>query len=68
MGYGSTVYVTLEDPRPDLTIELCDGDGCIPGPVELPVEIGATEKPVDTGIFSLEGDSATGWTADLLGV
>ncbi|PWC04216.1 hypothetical protein DCE94_08655 [Agromyces badenianii] len=67
IGYGSTAYVTLSDPRPGLTIELCDGDGCVPGPVEMPVEIGATEEPVETGIFSLDGDSATGWTAALFG-
>ena len=67
IGYGSTAYVALGNARPGLAIELCDGDGCIPGPVEMPVEIGATEEPADTGIFSLEGDSVTGWSAALLG-
>lgn len=67
IGYSRTAHVFLSDPRPGLTIELCDGNDCIPGPVEMPVEIGATAEPVQTGVVALDGDSATGWTAVFLG-
>lgn len=64
--YLATAYVELDDPRPGLTLELCDGAGCTPGPVEAPVEIGATSTPIETGVSALRGSSATGWTATLL--
>jgi hypothetical protein len=35
--------------------------------VESPIEMGSTETPISTGVFDLTGDSANGWSADLLG-
>jgi len=65
IGYGSTAHIVLQDPRPGLRLELCDGEGCTPGTVMEPTEIGATAEPVDTGIHLLEGDSASGWSAGM---
>ncbi|MEU1972648.1 hypothetical protein ABZ477_13385 [Microbacterium sp. NPDC019599] len=67
IGYTSVAHVTLAEPQPGLTLQLCDGEGCEPGPPMQPVEIaspGATAEPVlETGVFEITGDSATGWTA-----
>ncbi len=65
VGYGSIVRVQLVEPRPGLELELCEGVGCAPGPVERPVELGATESAVPTGVFQLSGDSLTGWSASM---
>ena len=65
IGYSSAIE--LVEPRPGLQLELCDGEGCTPGPVESPIEMGSTETPISTGGFDLTGDSANGWSADLLG-
>lgn len=67
VGYSSVVHVVLDDPRSGLLLELCDGEGCTPGPIEGPVKIGATEEPIPTGVFELAGSSTGGWTAHLSG-
>ena len=66
IGYTSFASIQLTPPTAGLSIELCSGHDCTTGPVEMPVEIGATSSPVATGIFGLEGDSLAGWTATLL--
>ena len=66
IGYVNTASIELADSAPGLRLELCSGTGCTPGPVEMPVEIGATATPLATGIFQLIGDSESGWTATLL--
>lgn len=66
IGYSSVAQIELAEPRPGLHLELCDGQDCTPGPVESPVEIGSTETPVPTGVYGLTGDSAIGWSANLL--
>lgn len=65
VGYGSIVRIQLGEPRPGLELGLCEGVGCVPGPVERPVEVGATEPAAPTGVFDLTGDSATGWSASM---
>jgi hypothetical protein len=65
VGYGSAALVDLEQPRAGLTLELCDGEGCLPGGVEQPVEIGATEAPAETGVFGIQGDSVSGWSVSM---
>lgn len=67
IGYSSVAHIELDDPRPGLLLELCDGEDCTPGPVEQPVELGATAIPEPTGVFGVTGDSANGWSASLLG-
>lgn len=67
IGYSSAARIELVEPGPGLQLELCDGEGCTPGPVESPIEMGSTETPISTGVFDLTGDSANGWSADLLG-
>lgn len=67
IGHSSIARITLADPRPGLSLELCDGGECTPGPVERPVEVGATEQPPQTGVTGLDGDSVSGWTASFLG-
>ena len=34
IGYGSVAHVELDEPRPGLQLELCDGEDCTPGPPE----------------------------------
>ncbi|WP_334148390.1 hypothetical protein [Microbacterium sp.] len=65
IGHGSVIHVTLAQPRPGLDVELCAGAGCIPGPPDQGVQLGATEVPASTGIFGLSGSSETGWTASI---
>ena len=67
IGYGSVAHIELDEPRPGLQLELCDGEDCTPGPPEQPAEIGATEVPAATGVFALAGNSTDGWSANLLG-
>lgn len=67
IGWGSVARITLADPRPGLTLELCDGQGCEPGPRMTPVEVGATEEPTQTGVLSIKGNSSSGWSASVLG-
>lgn len=67
IGYGSTAYITLDQPRTGVTLEVCDGEGCTPGPAMEPTGVGVTEEPVETGIHQLTGDSSTGWSASMLG-
>lgn len=67
IGYSSVAIITLSDPAPGLTLELCDGAGCLPGPVEQPMEGGSLASAWETGVMSLTGDSATGWRASMLG-
>lgn len=66
IGYSSVASIDLVEPREGLQLELCAGKGCTPGPVEMPVEIGSTANPLATGIYHLDGNSKTGWTATLL--
>ena len=66
IGYSSAARIELVEPGPGLQLELRDGEGCTPGPMESPIEIGSTETPISTGVFDLTGDSANGWSADLL--
>ncbi|WP_106815720.1 hypothetical protein [Microbacterium timonense] len=66
VGYSSVAFIQLDVPAPDLHLELCSGADCMPGPVEMPVEVGSTAPSVATGIFGLEGDSEAGWSATLL--
>lgn len=65
IGYGSVAHIELVEPRAGLELELCEGQNCVPGPVEMPVEVGATESPIPTGVFELAGDSVNGWSASL---
>lgn len=69
IGYTSMAHIQLAEPRPGVRLELCDGEGCAPGPPTEPVAIpspGASAPPAapDTGVASLTGDSATGWAAE----
>ena len=66
IGYSSAASIQLSAPTAGLSLELCSGEDCTPGPVEEPVEVGSTATPLSTGIFGLEGDSIAGWTATLL--
>ena len=66
IGYSSAASIELSAPPAGLSLELCSGEDCTPGPVEEPVEVGSTATPLSTGIFGLEGDSVAGWTATLL--
>jgi hypothetical protein len=65
IGYGSVARIELLEPRPGLELALCEGENCTPGPVEMPIEVGATETPTPTGVFELTGDSVSGWSASL---
>ena len=65
IGYGSVARIELLEPRPGLELALCEGGNCTPGPVEMPIEVGATERPTPTGVFELTGDSSIGWSAAL---
>lgn len=72
IGYSSTAFIELEEPRRGVQLELCDGEGCRPGPAMAATEIQpATTTPLpaarDTGVMSIIGDGVTGWTADFLG-
>ncbi|KQP67822.1 hypothetical protein ASF40_20030 [Microbacterium sp. Leaf288] len=66
IGYSSAASVQLSAPTAGLSLELCSGEDCLPGPVEEPVKVGSTATPIATGVFGLEGDSVGGWTATLL--
>lgn len=81
IGYTSVAHVTLAEPRPGIELELCEGEGCEPGPVmtgeELPVrpatpsELADPTAPtapssVQAGPISLTGNSRTGWSAGFL--
>lgn len=65
VGYSSVAHIELLEARPGLELELCEGEHCVPGPVEMPVEMGATESPIPTGVFELTGDSVNGWSASM---
>lgn len=66
IAYSSAVSIQLSPATPGLSLALCSGAECTPGPVEGPVEVGSTAAPLATGVFGLHGASATGWTATLL--
>lgn len=66
IGYTAVASVDISQPTAGLRLELCAGERCTPGPVEVPVEIGATATPLPTGVFELSGNSRTGWTATFL--
>ena len=66
IGYSSIASIRLSEPAVGLRLALCSGSNCTPGPVEKPVEVGSTATPLPTGIFQLDGNSETGWTATLL--
>lgn len=64
VGYSSTATITLETPRPGLTLEVCDGDGCVPGPPAEPLRIGDKVESRDDGPYTdLSGSSLDGWQA-----
>ena len=65
IGYSSVAHIELLEPRPGLELALCQGEGCTPGAVEMPIEVGSTESPMPTGVFELTGDSSNGWSAAL---
>lgn len=72
IGYFSVAHVTLSEPRPGVTLELCDGEECEPGPPLAPAglqEIRTSAPPVndDTGILKLSGNSQEGWSAEFIG-
>jgi hypothetical protein len=50
MAYGSVASIEMSDARPGLSLELCGGEGCIPGDT-------ADSAPM------VAGDSDLGWTA-----
>lgn len=66
IGYSSIVSVTLEQPQPGLTLELCDGEGCEPGGAQLSFSDESELDPNATGITALSGDSEKGWEAWVL--
>jgi hypothetical protein len=71
IGYPSTARITLAEPRDDVDLEVCAGEGCEPGPspgdaAAEPVRSGAPANE-DSGIYALRGDGSTGWTADFSG-
>lgn len=66
IGYSSAVTITLENPRPGLTLEVCEGEGCTAGPPAEPRRVGE-ERPVDeTSLTELVGSSANGWRATFI--
>lgn len=72
IGWVNVAYVTLAQPTAGVTLHLCDGEDCEPGPPEVPQEApttpGATATPtVETGVFEITGDSMTGWVASFSG-
>ena len=48
IAYPSNATITLAHPQPGLTLEVCDGEGCIPGPPADPVQ-------------DMSGSSEVGW-------
>ena len=66
VGYSSAAEIAVSEPAAGLQLELCGGADCIPGPVEMPLEVGSTATPLATGVFDLTGNSETGWTATML--
>lgn len=71
IGYFSTAEITLAEPRPGLTLQLCDGADCEPVPVTGPVGAapeGSPSPPAeDTGVLDITGNSSSGWTAQFTG-
>jgi hypothetical protein len=65
IDYGRTVRITLTDPRPDLHLLLCNGEGCMPPATEGPQSAGPA-PPRDT-VVTTRGDSVGGWTAEPIG-
>ena len=64
VGYSSSATITLQSPRSGLTLEVCDGEGCEPGPPAEPLRIGGEVEPRDDGDFAeLSGSSLDGWSA-----
>lgn len=66
IGYSSNATIVLSNPRPGLTLELCDGEGCVPGPPMEPVQIGATQQPNDATPQDVSGSSDVGWQATFI--
>lgn len=63
IGYMSTATITLENPQPDLALEVCDGEGCLLDLPAQPAEIRAKEPTRDPGLVHLTGTSLDGWQA-----
>lgn len=65
IGYSSVAHIELSEPRAGVMLELCDGEGCAPGPAMAPVEaqeVRTTTAPNvnDTGVITLAGNGETG--------
>ncbi len=64
VGYSSSATITLETPRSGLILEVCNGEGCVPGPPAEPLRIGDKVESRDDGAFTeLSGSSLDGWQA-----
>ena len=66
IGYSSVAHIELDDPRPGLQLELCDGEDCTPGPAEQPVRARRDSDPRADRRLRAHRDSANGWSANLL--
>lgn len=64
IGYSSTLTVTLAEPRPDATLELCLAEGCTPAPLE---ELSSDEAFAEGRFGEASGDGRSGWTVVLGG-
>jgi hypothetical protein len=62
IAYSSTATITLTEPRSGLTLEVCGGEGCMPGPPMPATELGEPEPPYSTGA-GVSGLDIDGWTA-----
>jgi hypothetical protein len=52
IGYFSSAQIVLSEPKSGVQLELCDGEGCVPGPPIAPVDaplVIATELPATSG-------------------
>ncbi|GAA4046572.1 hypothetical protein [Agromyces indicus] len=72
VAYSNTARLTLSEPRSGLLLELSREDSSEPDSTKTPVEFRRTgDQPLqvveETGVDDLTGDSATGWTAQLVG-
>jgi len=67
IGHASIARIALDIPRDGLSLELCEGEGCTPGPSAQPERIGAGDpESVGRLLYNLQGDSARGWEADFI--
>ncbi|MGR0318160.1 hypothetical protein [Agromyces sp. ZXT2-3] len=72
VAYSNTARLTLSEPRSGLLLELSGEAGSEPDATETPVEFRRTgdqslQVVEETGVDDLTGNSATGWTAQLVG-